>query len=321
MFRGAFVLGLLLACPVLAGLETLFDATSHDFGSVPHGAVQIHRFTLTNTTGSTLHVSSFHSSCKCATPVVAEPTAAPGEKLFVDVQYNTQTFTGPRSMVITVTFDQPRYESIQLRVSGVSRQDVVFNPSQISLGILSKGQPANGQVKIEYAGPADWKVEEVTAADGLEVAFEQVYREPRKVGYLVKVNVPADVPAGPIFKTIQLKTNDAKMPTLSIPVTGTVEALLTAAPDRLQLGPIKMGDKLTKRIVLKGKSPFSLEKITGDVDGVNVKSTEGQKTAHIVEIEYSPTKTGKIEQEILITTTLDKDQPLPVHLTAEVVAK
>lgn len=321
MFRAAFVLGLLAASPSQAGFETLFDATSHDFGAVPHGSVQIHRFTLKNTTDSTIHISSFRSSCKCATPLVPEPTAAPGESIYVEVQYNTQTFTGARSMVITVTFDKPRFETVQLRVSGVSRQDVVFNPSQISLGVLSKGQPATGQLKVEYAGPIQWQITGVASDDGLAVAFEETYREPRRVGYVVKATLPEDLAAGPLFKNIQLKTNDPGMPLLTIPVTGTIESILTAAPDRLQLGQMTMGDVLKKRIILKGKSPFTLEKVTGDVDGVLVRSTEGERTSHIVEIEFSPTKTGKIEQEILFTTTLDKDQPLPVHLSAQVAPK
>lgn len=320
--RLAIVLvGLIWASPIVAGLESLFDSTSKDFGSVPHGSVQIHRFLLTNTTGTPIRVASFYSSCKCATPSIPVKTADPGQTLAIDVEYNTRTFTGPRSMTITVNFDQPTYETVHLRVSGYSRQDVVYNPSQVSFGVVSKGATPENQIKIEYAGPLEWKIEDVANADGLDVAFEELYRQPRKAGYTVKVKLPDTLDPGPIFKSVQLKTNDPQMPLLSIPVTGTIEAMLAATPDHLTLGEVKMGEKLTKRIILKGKSPFSLEKVTGQVDGVLVKSTDGLRTAHVVEIEYSPTQLGKVEQEILFTTSLDKTQPLAFRLSAEVREK
>jgi hypothetical protein len=317
----ALVVGLWVASPAFAGLETLFDTTSKDFGMVPHGSVQIHRFVLTNTTDSTIRVSSFHSSCKCATPKVEIKSAAPGEKLYVDVEYNTRTFTGHRSMTIYVSFDQPRSESITLRVSGYSRQDVVFNPSQISFGVVSKGQPAENKIKVEYAGAEDFKIEEVIPPKGIEASLEELYREPRKVGYVLNVKLPNTAAPGEVFSAIQLKTNDPKSPILTVPVTGNVEANLAAAPDKLELGQIKMGEKFTKKIILKGKEPFTLAKVSGQVDGVFVKSTEGERTAHVVQIEYSPTHIGSVDQEILLETTLPNEQPIAVRLSATVVDK
>lgn len=321
MFRTAMTLSLFAVAPAWAGLETLFDSTSQDFGMVPHGAVQLHRFTLTNTTQQTIQVSSFRSSCKCATPKVENKTAAPGESLVVEVEYNTRTFTGPRSMTITVTFDRPRLESVQLRVSGYSRQDVVFNPSQVSFGIVPKGKPAESQVKIEYAGSEDFRIEEVIPPSGIDASVEEIYREPRKIGYMLKAKLSGETEPGEVFTNIQVKTNDGKSPIFNVPVTGTVEATLSASQDQLALGELKMGDRAVKKIILKAKEPFTLEKVTGQIDGVEVKSTDGPRTAHVIQIEYSPTKVGSVDQEILLQTTLADEEPIAVHLTATIVDK
>ncbi len=317
----ATILSLVMTVPAFAGLEQLFDTTSKDFGMVPHGSVQIHRFILTNTTNSTIRVSSFRSSCKCATPKVEVKSAAPGEQIVVEVEYNTRTFTGSRSMTITVTFDQPRLESVALRVSGYSRQDVVFNPSQVSFGVVSRGKATERTLKVEYAGPDDFRIEEVIPPSGFEATAEEIYREPRKAGYNLKVKLSETASAGDLFATIQLKTNDPKTPILTVPVTGLIEANLSAAPDRLEFGEVKMGDKLVKKIVLKAKEPFTLAKVVGEIDGVSVKSTEGERTAHIVEIAYSPTHIGSIDQKILLQTSLPGEEPLAVSLSASVVEK
>jgi hypothetical protein len=319
MRSAIMMLGLIAAGPAQAGLESLFDTTAHDFGMVPHGSVQIHRFVLTNTTSSTLRISSYHSSCKCATPKVENKTAAPGEQLVVQVEYNTRIFTGPRSMTISVSFDQPRLETVHLRVSGYSRQDVVFNPSQIAFGIVPFGKGAQSQVKVEYAGGADFRINEVVPPEGVDASVKELYRESRKAGYLVTVNLPESAPVGEVFSAIQLKTNDPKSPIMTVPVTGSIEANLTAAPGKLELGQVKMGDKLVKKVILKAKEPFTLEKVTGQADGVLVKSTEGARTAHILEIEYSPTKPGIVAQEILLNTSLPNEQPLGLVISASVV--
>jgi hypothetical protein len=317
----SFLSLLVLVTPAMAGLEELFDGLSRDFGMVPHGSVQIHRFVLTNTTTSTIRVNSVRSSCKCATPKVEIKSAAPGEQIVVEVEYNTRTFTGSRSMTITVTFDQPRLESVALRVSGYSRQDVVFNPSQVSFGVVSRGKSTERTLKVEYAGPDDFKITEVIPPEGFEASIDELYREPRKAGYNLKVKLPESASPGNLFASVQLKTNDPKTPILTVPVTGVVEANLSAAPDHLEFGQVKMGEKLVKKIVIKAKEPFTLAKVVGDIDGVSVKSTEGERTAHIIEISYSPTHLGEIQQKILLQTSLSGEEPLAVNLSASVVEK
>src|SRR5208282_3490026 len=69
MVRHALVLvmlvGLAQAAPAAPWADALFDNLSHDFGTVPRGPHVTHHFTVTNTTGAPLHITSVRVSCGC----------------------------------------------------------------------------------------------------------------------------------------------------------------------------------------------------------------------------------------------------------------
>ncbi|MBY0588341.1 hypothetical protein K2X85_14290 [bacterium] len=50
-------------------------------------------------------------------------------------------------------------------------------------------------------------------------------------------------------------------------------------------------------------------------------AVEGERTAYIIEISYSPTHTSDIQQKILLQTNLSGKEPLGVSLSASVVEK
>lgn len=68
MITSTLLYSAVLLAQLPSGLTELFDHTTHDFGNVPHGSMNVHRFALKNTTGSTVRVSGVSSSCHCAMP-------------------------------------------------------------------------------------------------------------------------------------------------------------------------------------------------------------------------------------------------------------
>lgn len=309
----------LVSSLLLSGLGDLFDSTSKDFGNIPRGSVNVHRFILTNKLDRPIHARSVSSSCKCAEPKLVSDLANPGEELVVEVAFNTTTFTGERSMTIFVTFDQPTFESVSLRVRGYSRQDVVFNPSTLDFGVLAPGTSASRAIKIEYAGRADWQITRVTPPSGLTTDLKQLYREPGRVGYELSATLPADAPVGVLSQTISLETNDPQSPMLAVQVTALIEAPLVASPSSVELGEIRVGEKVAKRVLVRGQFPFTIKSIGGETEGVQVKATEGSRKLHVLSIEYSADHPGKVVQELNLRADMGQEEILPVKIVANVV--
>lgn len=318
MNASAIVYGWLIAFQALGGLGDLFDSTSKDFGNVPRGSVNVHRFTLKNTTANTLSVDNVRSTCVCAVPTAIKPKAAPGEEIVIEVKYDTTSFVGARGMTVYVTFQAPGYETVQLRVAGFSRQDVVFNPGQIDFGVVPLGTAMTKRCKVEYAGALDWKITEVVPSKTFPFSIEEIYRKPGRVGYEVTVTLPADAPAGTLSEALQLKTNDSGTPVVRLQSTAVIEAALTASPNSLDLGSVKVGEKVTKKILLRGNEPFTVKAIGGVTDAVQVECTKDSRKVHVLSVEFEAKRAGAIDQKLMVHTDMPQQDPLAFHLHATV---
>lgn len=314
----ASVLLLIASVVPAADLSALFDSTTKDFGQVPRGSVNVHRFVLTNTTNAPIHVYGLRSSCKCATPRALTDTAAPGEQLSIEVAYDSTTFVGARSMTITVTFDRPSFQEVTLRVSGYSRQDVVFRPGRVDFGVVAKGTPAKRTVEIEYAGNQDWRLADVVTAEPLQASVQELSRTPGKVLYRVDVALEPSAPPGLMAQTLQLKTNDPSSPVLRISANATVQAMLSASPSELDLGTVDAGQTVVRKVLVRGEKPFVVDSVTGQTNGVKVLSTQGSRKVHVVNIEFTPSQAGTVEQSIKLNTDMEGEDPLSLRITATV---
>lgn len=303
-----------------AGLVDLFDSTQKDFGSVPRGSVSVHRFVLTNSTAQRIHASGVRSSCVCATPTLVSDDAEPGGTIVVEVAFNTTTFTGPRSMSIYVSFDQPHFETVTLRVNGVSRPDVVFNPGQIDFGVVEPNAAGlTKSVRIEYAGALDWRIDSVSWSERFQGTLKELYREPSRVGYELRVELAPSSESGSFTEVLRLKTNDPDTPILHVAAHATVESELSLQPAALAFDKVRRGERSARKVILRGRDPFSVEGIAGDTADLKVRSTEGTRKVHVLSVEISPEKPGIFERTVKIRTDRPDSAEAVLPIRAEVL--
>src|SRR3954447_5095811 len=136
------------------------NQTTHDFGTVPHGAQLLHRFPITNIYAVPLEISQVRVSCSCVTAAPSKRVLQPRESGTIDVTMDARRFKGAKTVTVYVS-DRPTFVSTaELKVSAVSRADVVFNPGQVNFGSVAQGQTPAQPVDVEYAGTFDWHLTE-----------------------------------------------------------------------------------------------------------------------------------------------------------------
>jgi hypothetical protein len=301
-----------------AWAEKMFkDALSHDFGSVPHGAQLSHRFVLTNIYAVRMEITSIVPGCGCVTATPAKRVLEPRESTNIDVTMDARRFTGPKAVGITVTVGPDFISTAHLRVSANSRADIVFNPGHVSFGTVTRGQPASQVIDVEYAGVLEWQVTEASAKDlPVEVSLAELYRRPGQVGYRVRVTMKADAPIGTLKGDLFLKTNDPASPLLPVLVEGVIQSNLTVAPATLSLGAVKIGETLTRRVVVRGNKPFRVMSVEGMGDGIQLDSPPSVTPApvQIVSFKCVFRKPGDFKQVVKIKTDM---QDAPVEVTIE----
>jgi hypothetical protein len=298
--------------------EKMFkDGLSHDFGSVPRGAQLAHRFVMTNIYAVRMEITSLKSGCGCVTATAGKRVLEPRESTTIDVTMDARRFTGLKTVGITITVGPDFISSAQLRVSANSRSDIVFNPGQVSFGTVTRGQTVTQVIDVEYAGVLDWQVTEASAKDlPVEAKLQELYRRPGQVGYRVTVTLKADAPVRALKGDLFLKTNDPASPLLPVLVEATVQSNLTVAPEVVSLGTVKVGDTLTRRVVVRGNKPFRVLQVEGLGDGITLDPAPSSTAAlvQVLSFKCQFTKAGDFKHEVKIKTDL---QDAPATLTID----
>jgi hypothetical protein len=286
----------------------MFDTTSHNFGSVARGAKAEFEFAFKNIYVEDVHVASVRTSCGCTTPVVKTPSLKTYDKGVILAIFNTPKFTGQRGATVTVTFDKPYYAEVQLQVAGYIRGDVVLDPGSAELGTVEQGAPAEKTIAINYAGRDDWQIVDVKSANPhLAGKVVETARGNGLVSYNLQVRLDESAPVGYVDDHLVLVTNDHASTEVPVPVEGIVQAGIMVSPASLFMGVVQPGEKVTKKVVVKGNKPFKIVAVNCDDKDFQF-DTSSEKTAkdlHVIPVTFVAGKEpGKVSKTIRIETDL-----------------
>lgn len=285
--------------------EAFAQAAFHDFGTVARAAKAEHTFEMVNPFKETVHIASVRASCGCSTPTILKDTLKTWEKGGINVKYNTRTFTGRKRATITVVIDRPFFAEVQLQVKGYIRSDVVFHPGVVQFDSVDEGSKAQTTVAVSYAGRSDWQILDVQSGNtNFEVELDETRRSGGRVDYKLLVTAKKTMPAGYFNDQLVLVTNDVRATKVPLQVQGNVIPGLTVSPASLFLGVVKPGEQVTKTLIVKGKSPFKITKVSCEDGCFEFKPSSEAKNLHLVPVVFTPEKPGKVAQRIQIETDL-----------------
>ncbi len=325
MFRNLSLAALLvLTCVPGASAQEwakkMFKVTSHDFGTVARGATAEYKFEFTNLYVEDVHVLSVRSSCGCATPSIENDSLKTFEKSSIVARYNTGSFLGQKAATITVTLDKPFFAEIQLQIKGYIRGDVVMSPGKVDLGTVQEGAGSESKVTLSYAGREDWKIVDVrTTSKSLGVKLKETSRGGGMVQYDLNVVLDKDAPAGSLQDQLTIITDDQTTRTIPLAVEGRVTPSLTVSPSSLFLGVLNPGDKVTKTLIVRGKTPFRVTSVECSDGSFEFKTSEDAKELHVIPVTFTAgNQQGQVAQPIEIKTSLNSTSETKCVATATI---
>jgi hypothetical protein len=281
----------------------LFTETHHDFGTVGRNAKTEYAFVLENCFEEDIHIASVRSSCGCTTPVVTKNTIKSWDKGEIIAQFNTRSFIGTKSAMITVVLDRPYYAEVQLTVGGTIRSDIVVEPGEVKFGDVEVGTSRKATLRISYAGRRDWKIIDVQGnSDVLEVRLEDPIRQSNLVTYTMHVRLREDAPVGDVLDEMIVVTDDPDQrdSQFTLPVTARIRPPITVTPEKVVIGDVRSGELRQQRVIVKSKKPFAIESIECEDQRFQFTPSSGEKTVHVLPFTFKG--------------TLNTDDPaLPVH--------
>lgn len=300
----------------------MFDKLDHDFGVVARGSDTVHKFEIKNIFKEDVEVASVRSSCGCTTPSIENGKIKTYEKAYVVAQFNTRTFTGPHSATLTVQITKPYPATVQLRVHGNIRGDVVFEPGSIDFESLNQGETREKTLSIVYAGRSDWRIDDVRSVnEALEAELIERGRMGGKVTYDLVVRLLPTAKPGFLREQLVLVTNDLSNPRVPIDVAGKVNSELTVAPEHLVLGDVAQGGSVQKKLLVRGKQPFRITAVRCEDARFTCSAPDKESDKHMVSVLFAASGAeGRLMAPITIETSLGESYQVSAKAYVTVVA-
>ncbi len=306
------VVGLIFSTPSVFSQDWaygMFDKPKHDFGVVSRNAKAEHTFVFENKFKEDIHIASVRSSCGCTKPSIKEAWIRSGEKGEILAQFNTRSFIGQKSAIVTVVFDQPYYAEVQLIVTGQIRSDIVTEPGEVQFGEVPVGQGCESSLRISYAGRPDWKIVDVRGqSEHLEVRLQQEKGTGSTIAYRLQFRLKPSAPAGDFHEEIVIVTNDSQNDRFTLPVFATVRPPISVTPPVLAIGTIAPNAEHRDRIIVRGDRPFAITDIRSSDPRIRFQLPSGERPIHVVPFVFTANESlGEIREKIVVCTNLGED--------------
>jgi len=291
----------------------MFKVTKHDFGNVAKNSLTEFRFDLSNIYMEDVHIASVTSTCGCTTPRIEKKTLKTYERGAIIAHFNTDRFTGSKGATLTVTIDRPYYAQVQLHVKGYIRSDVVFSPGSVNLGTAEEGQPVERTVSVRLynGGQRILKIESPNPS----ISVKPVLRSQSYSGstYDLHVRSEGDIPPGYINDRLLLTLSGSQRK-VPLEVAGRVTTGITVSPSALFLGVVEPGRKITKKLVVHGRTPFRVTRVLCDDNSFSAELPQDgiAKRTHVIPVTFMAREgdqTGRVTRKIQIETDTGRTMP------------
>ena len=316
------LLGLLSGSSIFAQewAEEMFKTRSHDFGTIARGSKAEYEFVLSNLYLEDVHVASAYPSCGCTSVEIKKPLLKTYEKGAIVAKINSDKFLGRQGATITVTIDRPMFAQVRLPVKVYVQSDIVLRPAGINLGTVQHRTAVEKTLSVSCTRRSDWQILDVKSDNPhLSGEVTETARQPGQVSYELRVRLAKDAPPGHLREYLILATNDPVSTQIAVLVEGRVVRDVTVSPATLFLGVVRPGEKVTKKIVVRGTRPFRVTSVTADCECFQAStSADGSpKPLHLIPVTFTPgDEKGALVRTIRIKTDMDDTT---VELSAYVV--
>jgi hypothetical protein len=301
---------------------SFFDQSSHDFGSVPRGPMLIHYYKVTNSSAGTVHISGARVSCGCVSASPLQNTLKPGESTSIYATMDTRRFSGAKQVTIFVSFDQPRWEEVQLSISAYGRDDMTLGSDGLAFGSVSRGAIGNAKMTVTLR-QTNWAVQSASSESAyVQPKVKQLRRNENEAVYEVSADLQPGLPIGKWVTEVVLNTNSPVSPQIRVPAIVEVTPSLSISPSTVTWGPTTVGEPSETKLMIRGTQPFKITEIQGTDASVSATDvSKDAKPVHIITVKFDPKQPGDLARKLRFVTDLPNEGIAEVALKGQAIKK
>ena len=95
---------------------------------------------------------------------------------------------------------------------------------------------------------------------------------------------------------------------------------MAATPNPVAVGSLKLGESVTKLVVVRGSKPFKITSVRGTDDILSVKdNTDESKPVHVLTVKLKADKPGEWGRTLRILTDMKEESEIELQAKVQVV--
>ncbi|MDA0196512.1 MAG: DUF1573 domain-containing protein [Bacteroidetes bacterium] len=230
------IAGFIFACSLQAQPILQFVETTHDFGEVLEADGPItNKFEFTNTGNAPLIINNVKASCGCTTPAWTKEPVMPGQKGFIQAQYNPINRPGSFRKSLTISSNTGSASTVFIAGQVTPKPKTLAETLPTKIGnlrirskALNMGTIKNNEISVkkhDLYNESDTPLEliESKTPEYITISFEPATIEPQGSGKIVVSFDPTkSKELGYSQETITIKTNEATDAVKSLNIVTTV---------------------------------------------------------------------------------------------------
>jgi hypothetical protein len=244
-----------------ARLSLSCDQPVFDFGEKTPDQVVSHTFVLQNGGTQPVHIANVRTSCGCTTAALKTNTIDPGQSADLAVILTLQGRKGPQRKTIYVESSDPTVGNLRLEVAGQVTTPIAVQPEGLHFGSLARDGDVARDVLLVARTNVTFHVKVVRPSSS-GFAAEATTQEEGKA-YRITIRSLGPRIGGTSHTLVQVETDLAAMPVVSIPVTAFTVSDIVAAPATLMLVQGATNESRTYSVNLSSPAgkPFKVVKV------------------------------------------------------------
>jgi len=202
----------------------LVVSDSWDFGFMPQNAKVTHRYVLENAGDDTLFIEEVKPTCGCTSAPLSKDKLAPGEKVPVDVTFDSKTFNGSLTKHVNVVSsdkESPRYQLSFKAHVGAAPAVGLASGSYIQFQEIPVNETRQARLPMVNlaTGPVNLRIADAPGAF-LKASLSRESLASREQAELV-VETASALPVGSFHSSVTLEMTGAQTIRFTVPITGT----------------------------------------------------------------------------------------------------
>ncbi len=302
---------------VIDGPSVHIEVAEFNIGAVTTDVLLEHYFKIENRGNKPLTLQDVKTSCGCAAAIIQKEKINPNETGHVHVSFHPVGSPGIKTATAVVTTNDPKNAKVMLRMRCDFRPELYAAPEKLMLDRFPANTEGVIEGKFKIISGNELEVFEIleidtTAAPELSASYEMVRLG---IEYEISVTNIKPIAAGRYSGTIVIKTNNRKLPEISVPVMGNALGPVEVQPTTVLLDKASEDKKVQDyiiRVIPGTVEDFNVVKVSVPV-GVSFQTeTKGKYT--IVRLIDMPGDCALNGSYVTIETDVADMEPLQVPI-------